>query len=134
MKVFLVTGILFFIVSSCRVSSSIKSVTKSQLEACETGQKECIPIAVSRSSKKQHTVVYFLIAAHETQIKLFDSSYLRTVRNKDVDSIQPIRQGFINIEDKPALDLTNLPDGKYYAHILGDDVGGVFEINLITDR
>jgi len=134
MKTSLFLRLFIFIFSSCQLSPNTQNVTKSQLLACETGDKNCPPIDIKRNSVKEQIIVYFLIDSKGTDINLFDSTYLSMIRITPADSIRSLTQGFINIEGKPSLNLTNLPDGKYYVHISGDDVGGIFQMQLLTTR
>jgi hypothetical protein len=49
------------------------------------------------------------------------------------DSVKPIFNDFVKENTGPSFDLTSLLDGRYYVHIIGDEVGGIFELNLKTE-
>ena len=125
---------LFQILHSCITNKGkTYEITKDYLLGCETGRANCPPIDIRRQSQSENITLYFLIRANRTIINLYDSTYpIYIARHFNEDSIRSIREGFVNIEGKPSLNLTGLADGKYYIHILGDDVGGLFQVSIKT--
>jgi hypothetical protein len=97
---------------------------------CEPGKKACPPIETSRKNKTEHLVVEFCISGLRTSLGLFDSTYLHQIAS--FKSPDPMRKGFLTKQQRPALDLTGLPDGKFFVYILGDDVGGIFQLTIHT--
>ena len=132
----LTAGLLLFLTfQSCWININTFDVSKDFLIGCETGKNSCRPIETKRQSHSEKLTVHFSISAISTDINLYDSTYLTQIAKKtSTGSIKPLRAGFISVEDKPSLDLTGLPDGRYYVHILGEDVGGVFQLNIETER
>lgn len=141
-SVYILGLILFF--TSCKPTPSApgaqlktgakpaSEVQLEQLAACETGQGNCLPIEVKRQSKDAKTTVRFLISTRNMQMQLFDSSYPKQMEVVRDEPIKPIIDNYIEEDGYPIIDLTSLPDGKYYVHIIGEAVGGIFELNLKT--
>jgi hypothetical protein len=119
---------------SCKHTLFITDVDKESLIACETGKSLCQPIEVVRQAAATKTTVRFLIGSKRTSIQLYDSTYYRQTEVIPPNTKIPIINSFTLIDNYPAFDLTALRDSKYYIHIIGDEVGGIFELQLKTRR
>lgn len=128
----LAIGILLLHLASCKPAQTTYEVNKAQLTACETGIGRCRPIEVVRQKDGSKTIVRFLISTNRVWMQLFDTSYPKQIAQVHQNSITPILSSYVKDDNLPAFDVTALPDGKYYVHIIGDEVGGIFELSLRT--
>jgi hypothetical protein len=108
------------------------SISKEYLSDCKPGKGECPPIVITRSTKTQKVIVGFQITPSRTSLALFDSGYIFQIAS--FNNPGPLRKGFLLEGNIPALELTSLPDGKYYVYLMGSDTEGIYELNLSTDK
>lgn len=128
-----ILGLLLFF-TSCKPTpaTTTTDVQMEKLAACETGRGKCQPIEVVRQSKDAKTIVRFQISSSRTSMQLFDATYPKQMEIANDDPINPIIDNYREEGGNPTFELTALPDGKYYVRIIGDAVGGIFELNLKT--
>lgn len=130
-SIYFKTGLLFILFSSCQVSTKRYNVSKAYLAACESGEQPCSPIQIDRQTKDEKLVLDFSINAVGASLGLCDSSYLFQVAS--FKSPNPLRKGFVSNGSVPSLNLTGLPDGKYYVYIVGEDVGGICDLKINSE-
>ena len=126
---------LCIIIGSCKRIQVI-NVHKKQIKGCETGEGNCLPINVSRSKISDSILICFPAQGKETAIYLYDSAMCTAIKAglNVISQTYPLAKRSQFRHDQPCLDLSHLKDGKYYAHILGDGYGGLYQINLTTNN
>ena len=102
--------------------------------------KECIPIEISRKKGEQLDLV--LPPLFRNSVSIWDEEtfrkYLKDEKPylKNDNPYQPIQRIGSNGVDgskEIILPLTKLKDGTYYIWLVGDSVGGTFQIHLKTE-
>jgi hypothetical protein len=66
----------------------------------------------------------------ETNVFIYDSTYLKNIQNNTIVKIEPLTHGDFNQNQEVLLDITNLTSGKYYVHYLSCNLGGIFPLTL----
>ena len=102
-------------------NAKFDSVDRAYLEACETGSGPCKPLSFSRNSDQKQWFLMVPCGGTYTSVKLTDANGKR---------IREINAKYG--ECPPMLDLSTVPDGKYYVTIVSAALNGKIEINLTT--
>jgi len=95
-------------------------------EGCERGK--CKPLNFMRKSKNEN--LFLLIPCDGFASTVTLSKQQEISKNSDV--IQ--KNGIMHSTCPRIFDLTNLIDGKYYAHLITCGLGGQIEINIKTEK
>ena len=66
----------------------------------------------------------------ETNVSIYDSTYLRHIEAKTIPKIKPLAHGDFNHDQEVLLDITTLTGGKYYVHYLSCGLGGIFQLTI----
>jgi hypothetical protein len=96
-------------------------------------QKECVPIKISRKKGEQLNLV--LPPLHRNSVSIWDEENYRKLLKHD-SPYQPIQDtGSSEADEREeiTLPLSKLKDGTYYVWLVGDSVGGTFQIHLKTE-
>jgi hypothetical protein len=101
------------------------------LEACEVGP-ECKPVVINR--KKGEPIEVVLPKLLRTSVTLWDAvNFKRLLKRTGIyRPIQRMSGGAVDNEHEIILPLSQLPDGIYYVWVVGDSVGGTFQVHLKT--
>lgn len=100
----------------------VDSVDRNYWEGCETGMGDCRPLALSRNTATERWWLMVPCGGTFTTVRLHDENG-KTLKELNIDHSQC----------PPVLDLTGLPDGKYYASMVSSGLGGKIEIHLKTN-
>ena len=102
------------------------------MEACELGPV-CKPIAVSRKRGEQLELV--LPELSRTSVTIWDEENFDKL-TKRKGTYKPLhRTGSSEVGERHemVLPLSKLKDGTYHVWVVGDSVGGFFEVHLTTE-
>jgi len=66
----------------------------------------------------------------ETNVLIYDSSYLGTIQRNTLPKINPLLKGDFTRDQEVLLDITTLTRGRYYVHYLSCNVGGIFPLTI----
>jgi hypothetical protein len=66
----------------------------------------------------------------ETNVFIYDSTYLKTIQNNTFPKIKPLTKGDFNHDQEVLIDITLLQRGKYYVHYLSCSSGGIFPLTI----
>jgi len=102
----------------------ISAVDFEYWEGCETGKGKCKPLTFTRISKKENWFLIMPCGGTSTSVTLTASGQSNPIQKTDLR----------HFECPPVFELTNLPDGKYFANMLACGLGGSIEINITTEK
>ena len=97
-------------------------------EGCETGERKCNPLTITRNSPNQNWFLITPCGGTATTVTLSTKQGIP----KGNDIIQ--KQEISHSKCPPIFELTNLKDGKYFAYMLACGLGGQIEIDLKTNK
>lgn len=66
----------------------------------------------------------------ETNVFIYDSTYLKTIQSNTLPKIKPLTKGDFSHDQEVLLDITILPRGQYYVHYLSCGLGGIFPLTI----
>lgn len=102
-------------------SAKFDSVDRAYLEACETGSGPCKPPDLSRNADQKQWFLVMPCGGTYTSIKLTDANGKR------------VREINAKYGECPVmLDISTVPDGKYFVTVISAALNGKIEINLTT--
>jgi len=134
----LLLGIVFLLTLSgreCRAQGQLVRlvrVERDYLRDVDDG-KECLPIEIGRKKGEQLDLV--LPPLYRNSVSIWDEENYRRFL-KRANPYQPIQRtgsGEAGDGKEIALPLSKLKDGTYYVWLVGDSVGGTFQIHLKTE-
>jgi hypothetical protein len=91
-------------------------------EGCETGEGDCQPLHFFRTKSDKNYFLFLPCGGTATTVILSAVGQEAAIQEISVDHSQC----------PPVLDLSQLPDGKYFANMLSCGLGGRIEFNLKT--
>lgn len=80
-------------------------------------------------NKRIHKVK-FRNGGTETNVSIYDSTYLTTIQSNTLPKIKPLTNGNFSHDQQVLLDITLLQRGKYYVHYLSCGLGGIFPLTI----
>jgi len=94
--------------------------------------KECLPIEIGR--KKGEKLDLILPPLSRNSVSIWDEENYNKLSNR-AKPYQPLQQTGSSEANKKeiVLHLSKLKDGTYYVWLVGDSVGGIFQIHLKTE-
>ena len=102
-------------------NAKFDSVDRDYWEACEAGSMDCRPLTFTRNAGQKQWFLVVPCGGTYTSVKLTDANGKR------------VREINAKYGECPAmLDLSTLPDGKYFATMVSAGLNGKIEINLST--
>jgi len=134
----LILGIIFLLTLSSSESWAqgqpvrLVRVEREYLRNLDDG-KECVPIEIGRKKSEQLDLV--LPPLFRNSVSIWDEENYRKLSER-ADPHQPIQQAGSSEADERkeiVLHLSSLKDGTYYVWLVGDSVGGTFQIHLKTE-
>jgi len=134
----LILGIIFLLIFSSSDSRAqdqsvrLVRIEREYLRDLDDG-KECVPIEIGRKKGEQLDLV--LPPLYRNSVSIWDEENWRKFLKRD-NPYQPIQRTGSGENDERkeiTLPLSNLKDGTYYVWLVGDSVGGTFQIHLKTD-
>jgi hypothetical protein len=66
----------------------------------------------------------------ETNVFIYDSTFLNTNQSNTLLKIKPLTKGDFTQEQDVLLDITSLQRGQYYVHYLSCGLGGIFPLTI----
>ena len=66
----------------------------------------------------------------ETNVFIYDSTYLKTIQSNTLPKIKPLTKGDFSHDQEVLLDITLLKHGQYYVHYLSCGLGGIFPLTI----
>jgi hypothetical protein len=66
----------------------------------------------------------------ETNVFIYDSTYLKTIQSNTLPKIKPLTKGDFTHDQEVLLDITSLQHGQYYVHYLSCGLGGIFPLTI----
>lgn len=66
----------------------------------------------------------------ETNVFIYDSTYLTNIQRNTLPKVDPLTNGAFNHDQQVLLDITSLKRGKYYVHYLSCGLGGIFPLTI----
>jgi hypothetical protein len=66
----------------------------------------------------------------ETNVLIYDSTFLNTNQSNTLPKIKPLTKGDFTQEQDVLLDITSLQRGQYYVHYLSCGLGGIFPLTI----
>ncbi len=122
-----------FLFASCKRHDYIP-LTHDYLSACQSRLDLCNPIEIVRKHPSFKYIAYFKSSYKVTSIMLMDSTYSHPNLEPGAHTyvVQSVRSYQINPNTEFNLDLTGLPDGKYFVDIYGSKTGYIFPITLVS--
>lgn len=66
----------------------------------------------------------------ETNVFIYDSTYLNTIQSNTLPKIKPLTKGDFTHDKEFLLDITSLQRGKYYVHYISFGLGGIFPLTI----
>lgn len=133
----LILGIIFLLIFSSSDSRAqdqsvrLVRVEREYLRDLDDG-KECVPIEIGRKKGEQLDLV--LPPLYRNSVSIWDEENWRKFLKRD-NTHQPIQRTGSGENDERkeiTLPLSKLKDGTYYVWLVGDSVGGTFQIHLKT--
>ena len=104
-------------------NAKFDSVDRAYLEACEAGSGPCKPLALNRNADQKQWFLVMPCGGTYTSIKLTDANGKR------------VREINAKYGECPVmLDISTVPDGKYFVSIISAALNGKIEINLTTRK
>lgn len=134
----LILGIIFLLIFSSSDSRAqaqsvrLVRVEREYLRDLDDG-KECVPIEIGRKKGEQLDLV--LPPLYRNTVSIWDEENWRKFLKRD-NNHQPIQRTGSGENDERkeiTLPLSKLKDGAYYVWLVGDSVGGTFQIHLKTE-
>lgn len=129
-----VRGTLFLVVLGFSVNCNaqehsnrntvVKTVDRTFLLGCETGNGACSDVFIYRSSPKDSVLLVFPSGGTQSDV------YLSCPGDKSVS----LHDRKFGSEEKPSLDLSRLSDGRYVARMMSCNLGGGFTVVLKTGK
>jgi len=107
---------------------SISTVDFGYWKSCQTGKGKCKPLNFIRDAKDQNWFLFMPCGGAATTVTLSQQPGIP----KANETIQ--KCALSHSQCPPFFDLTNLKDGKYFAYMLADGLGGQIEMNLKTTK
>jgi len=135
---FLLLGIVFLLILSRGESRAqdqsvrLVRVEREYLRDLDDG-KECVPIEIGRKKGEQLELV--LPPLYRNSVSIWDEENWRKFLKRDNPHhpIQRTGSGENDERKEITLPLSKLKDGTYYVWLVGDSVGGTFQIHLKTE-
>jgi hypothetical protein len=135
---FLLLGIVFLIILSRGEGKApdrlvrLVRIEREYLRDLDDG-KECLPIEIGR--KKGEKLDLILPPLFRNSVSIWDEENYNKLSNR-AKPYQPLQQtgsSEANEKKEIVLHLSKLKDGTYYVWLVGDSVGGIFQIHLKTE-
>jgi|GEM_PF-6499314 len=135
---FLLLGIAFLLILSRGESGArdrsvrLVRVEREYLSDLDEG-KACLPIEIDR--KKGEKLDLILPPLFRNSVSIWDEENYNKLSNR-AGPYQPLQRtgsGEANEKKEIVLHLSKLKDGTYYVWLVGDSVGGIFQIHLKTE-
>lgn len=127
----IIVCLLLFISCKCfsqalQSNKIVYNVTYEFLEGCETGKGDCKPVTLTRKTANDSITLFYPIGGTQSNVYLVSTEDAK--QKVELHDSKTIGKGPLK------LDLTGLPDGKYRTGIMSCNIGGSFELNIVTKK
>ena len=111
-----------------------QTVSLDQISFDEAHKSKSNTIFVFREKEDQPTKLIFPNGGTGTSLYLYDTfSFSKLIHQKiDSDKLLFIKYDNTDMNRKPFLNLSNLPDGNYFIQMTGCELGGIYKLKLIS--
>lgn len=86
--------------------------------------------SITLDSNKRIHKIKFPNGGTETNVFIYDSTYLKTILSNTLPKIKPLIKGDFTHDQEVMLDITSLQLGQYYVHYLSCGLGGIFPLTI----
>jgi hypothetical protein len=86
--------------------------------------------SITLDLNKQIHKVKFPNGGIETNVFIYDSTYLNTIQSNTLPKIKALTKGEFTHDQEVLLDITSLQRGQYYVHYLSCGLGGIFSLTI----
>ena len=107
------------------------------LETLDTSRYSVQSIILERAYPDDSLLLLFPESNRESQVYLYDQkNYFRLLLgSSDVNTVPQYYKEYLKaVYQRPVVNLSNLPEGKYYMHATECNFGGFFEIEISDKR
>ena len=86
--------------------------------------------SLTLNPNKQIHKIKFPSGGTETNICIYDSTYLKAIQQDAQVKIKPLRNGTFSKEQEAILDISSLQRGRYYVHYVSCGLGSIFSLTI----
>jgi len=86
--------------------------------------------SISHVPNKRIHKIKFPNGGTETNVFIYDSTYLKTIQSYTLPKIKPLTKGDFTHDQEVLLDITSLQRGQYYIHYLSCGLDGIFPLTI----
>jgi len=108
-------------------------IPASYLETTDTSRFSVQPIVLTRSLPDDSLLIFFPKKEKKSEVFLYDQlNYNRLLfgDHHGVPLFVPDAEGLRAVFDRPVLNFSGFPAGKYYIHVTACDFGGFLQLNI----
>jgi hypothetical protein len=108
-------------------------IPPSYLETTDTSRFSVQPIVLNRGLKDDSVLVFFPKKQVKSEIFLYDQLNYNRLLFGDHHGIPmsiPDEEGLKAIFERPVINFSGFPAGKYYVHVTACDFGGFIQLNI----
>src|SRR5690606_32372296 len=82
-------------------------------------------VSITLDSNKRIHKIKFTNGGTETNVFIYDSTYLKTIQRNTLPKVKPLVKGNFTHDQEVLLDITLLQRGQYYVHYLSCGLGSI---------
>lgn len=86
--------------------------------------------SITLDPTKQIHKIKFPNGGTETNVLIYDSTYLKVIQSNTLPEIKPLAKANFTYDQEVLLDITSLQRGQYYVHYLSCGLGGIFPLTI----
>lgn len=86
--------------------------------------------SITLDQNKRIHKVKFPNGGTETNVFIFDSTYLKTTKSNRISIIKSLTKGYFAFDQEVLLDISSLQRGKYYVRYLSCGISGIFPLTI----
>jgi hypothetical protein len=86
--------------------------------------------SITLNPNKRIHKIKFPNGGTETNVFIYDSTYLKTIQSNTLPKSKPLTSGNFTHKQEVLLDITTLQRGQYYVHYLSCSLGGIFPLTI----
>jgi hypothetical protein len=108
-------------------------IPESYLETTDTSRFSVQPIILTRSLPNDSVLILFPKKEKQSEVFLYDQlNYNRLLYgdHHGVPIFVPDAEGLSAMFDRPVINFSGFPSGKYYVHVTACDFGGFLQLNI----
>jgi hypothetical protein len=108
-------------------------IPASYLETADSSRFSVTPIMINRNFPDDSVLVFFPKTETHSQVYLYDQKNYNRLLFGDhhgTPEFLPDLEGMSAMFDRPVINLSGFPAGKYYVHVTPCDFGGYLQLNI----